>query len=145
MDKLTDQQLQELLEIQRRNPSDSAQLNADHEDVLFYNRLFDELANEPSGAYVSYSFAPTVIREIQQNALSQSEFKTFVVYGVGTLISLITTGFILFLLQKEALTLLLQALGKFGLPVLVTVAGFGIIQWADYRLLKRIQKRSSAN
>ncbi|WP_338876521.1 hypothetical protein WBJ53_12815 [Spirosoma sp. SC4-14] len=141
MDKRTDSQLQEWLDKQVRAKQRTESLNESDEDFLLYKRLFTELSNEPAHS-LSHSFAPNVIRQIQQRSLARREARLFLFYGLGLSLTLILTGSILFAAQNEALTALQQAFSRLGIPILFGLLLVALIQGADYYLLNRVRKRS---
>ena len=134
MNRLTDQQIQALLDDQRTNPQHLTYIDPADEEIQLYGRLFDELAKEPPNTVLSYAFSPKVIQQIQQQAIARSESKALVLYGLGLLIMLITMGAVLFLSDGNALQLLVQAFAKLTLPLLLSLIGVAVIQWVDYRL-----------
>ncbi|GAB4037206.1 hypothetical protein [Spirosoma gilvum] len=137
MNSLTDQQLQELLDAQFRRRDKTTPLPADEEDVRIYQRLFEELASEPPQLSLSYSFAANVTRQIQKQALDRSERRTFVLYGLSVLFLIGAAIGVLTAASDHAVRELTGTFARLGLPMLLTLLGLGLIQWADYRLVKR--------
>ncbi|GAB3496585.1 hypothetical protein GCM10027341_15590 [Spirosoma knui] len=132
--KLTDQQIQELLDSQRHAPT-SVRSQADDEAVDTYRALFDELSTEP--AYdLSYAFSANVVRQIQQQTIARIERKAMVLYGLCSLGLVGCAASLVFFVDQESLVLLKQLLVRFWLPLLLTGGGLSLIQWLDYRFVK---------
>lgn len=142
MDRLTDSQLQELLDLQVKNQERNELPDDSNEDLLFYKQLFTELSQEPDYS-LSYTFAPTVVRQVQQQALARSEARIVAFYGFSVLLIVMLVGILLSTAQPGALTLAQQVVNRFGVPVLFALFVFGLIQWADYYVLKRLRRLNS--
>jgi|GEM_PF-1488934 len=142
MDRLTDSQLQELLDQQVRKQEKNELPDELSNDFLLYRRLFTELSAEPNYS-LSYTFAPTVVRQVQQQALARSEARIVAFYGFSVLLVIVLVGILLSTAQPGVLTLAQQVVSRFGVPVLFTLFVFGLIQWADYYVLKRLRRLNS--
>ncbi|MBN8823730.1 MULTISPECIES: hypothetical protein [unclassified Spirosoma] len=143
MNPLTDQQLQELLDKQFRNHDNSTPIHTDDREFRRYQQLFEELSNEPPQTALSYSFATTATRLIQKQELARTERRALVLYGLGVFVSFCIAIALLTMAPDNALSELANTFSRFALPMLVILAGFGLIQWADYRLITRTTKGAS--
>lgn len=139
MNKLPDQQLQEFLENKQHNVTTKTPLNVSTDDIQLYNRLFDELATEPADTFLSYSFSANVTHLIGRQIIDRNERNALILYGVSVLLTVCVVCLILFAFQVKVLTLLGHSLSLFAIPMMVAAVAIGFIQWADYRLLKRVK------
>lgn len=143
MNPLTDQQLQELLDAQFRQHNNTPPPDIANGDFGLYQHLFEALATEPPQTVLPYSFAANVTRQIQKKELARSERRTWVLYGLSLLLLPAVTVGILILAPGYPIHKLMETGSRFGLPALLVLAGFGLVQWADYRLIKRAGKHPS--
>ncbi|GAB3946463.1 hypothetical protein GCM10028805_17030 [Spirosoma harenae] len=139
MNKRTDQQLQEFLDVHLRSHGTASSTAPDEEEMQAYKRLFDGLSAEPADMFLPYSFAATLARMVQRKAQNRREIKTFVLYGLGLCIALLITASILYTAPDNAYILLEKGFLRLAIPLFVTLTGFGLIQLADYWLIKRIR------
>ncbi|WP_080057111.1 hypothetical protein [Spirosoma aerolatum] len=140
MNQLNDQQLQELLDAQFRNHDNSTPIHTDDREFRLYQWLFEELSSEPPQTALSYSFAITTTRLIQKQELARTERRAFVLYSLGVLVGVGIAIGLLTMAPDNALSELANTFSRFGLSMLLILVGFGLIQWADYRLIKRTPK-----
>ncbi|UFH52889.1 hypothetical protein [Spirosoma sp. KNUC1025] len=140
MNKLTDQQIQQWLQMQRRSGEKRTETGSDETEFELYNRLFDELAAEPANTTLPYLFAANVTRQIQQQVITRNETRVFVLYGATILFIFLITGLILFAAHREALTAFELGLSRLAMPLFLLVMSIILIQWADYRFVKRLEK-----
>lgn len=139
MKKLTDEQIQKLVEQQQTDQVEGEAAG----DLHMYRLLFDALKEEPEGG-LSVNFAGRVAQEafVQAEQRQNKRYLLLQLLSIGLTLPLLI--FVLFIYQPELTHTLISYIYEARWIVVFTILMFTLIQIADYSLV-RSQKRISSH
>ncbi len=131
MKKLTDEEIQKLLDEQAVSSFDSI-------DMKTYQLLFEALEEAPSEG-LPMGFADQVVREAAHISLKRQIRYYWLLIGASILIALSASMAIIFFYQQPSAIKILAWLAEARWIILFGLLMFALVQVADYRLVNRKQ------
>ena len=133
MKKLTDKEIQELLETQNQKL-----VYTDSSDVKAYQLLFEALKEEPSEG-LPMGFADQVVREAARISVQKQVRRYWLFTFLSIFIALFISIFFLLFYQQPGATLFFEWIAEVRWIVLFILFMFALVQWAAYRLIRKKQ------
>ncbi|WPP52983.1 hypothetical protein [Catalinimonas niigatensis] len=133
MKKLTDEEIQKLLETQ-----DQDLAYMDSSDAKMYQLLFEALKEEPSEG-LSMSFANQVVREALNTDVQRQVRRYWLFTFVSIFVAVCVSVFFLLFYQQPAAKIFFEWILQVRWIILFGLFMFALIQLADYRLVNRKQ------
>lgn len=133
MKKLTDEEIQKLLETQ-----DQDLAYMDSSDAKMYQLLFEALEEEPSEG-LSMGFADQVVREALNIDVQKQVRRYWLFTFVSIFVAVCVSVFFLLFYQQPAAKIFFEWVLQARWIVLFSLLMFALIQLADYRLVNRKQ------
>jgi hypothetical protein len=131
MKKLTDEEIQRLLETQ-----DQELAYAHSSDVKTYQLLFEALKEEPSEG-LPMGFADQVVREAAKISVQKQVRRYWLFTFLSIFIALCVSIFFLLFYQQPGAMIFFEWVVEARWIVLFVLFMFALIQWADYHLMRK--------
>lgn len=131
MKKLSDKEIQELLESNMQDPSAAAS-----DDYKTYQLLFDTLAQAPEES-LPLNFAEKVSQKAVQLSVKKQVRRYWLMLGLSILFTLSICAVSLFIYQLPAALMIYNWISEVRWIVLFSLVMLGLIQFADYWLMNK--------
>ena len=136
MKDMNDDELQAWLESQFQAGEKPPGPETEEDAVQLYRQIFEELSTKPP-ASLSYGFSSAVVRKIQQKEVIRKERRAYVVFGCCLLLMPLVALAMQAVFRNTDLAQTFRAINAIKFPALFVVLLLSLIQWADYRFVKR--------
>jgi hypothetical protein len=136
MKEMNDDELQTWLDAQFQTGEKPPGQETEEEAVQLYRQIFEELSTKPP-ANLSYGFSTAVVRQIQQKEVVRKEHRAYVVFGCCLLLMPLVALAMQAVFRNNDLVQTFRAIDAIKFPAMFVVLLLGLIQWADYRFVKR--------
>jgi sterol desaturase/sphingolipid hydroxylase (fatty acid hydroxylase superfamily) len=133
MKKLTDEEIQKLLEENLSTPGDDF---AEDDDIKAYQFLFESLKEEPLTG-LPYNFSKKVSAQIKVANNRRQDVKLYFFVTIAIMLTVaIVAGFMAVFNYKSTLQLV-NVIGTYKWVILFILAGIVAVQYADQKVVKR--------
>jgi hypothetical protein len=135
MKKLTDEEIQKLLEQNLNIPGDEL---GDNDDVKAYQLLFDGLKQEPETG-LPYNFAKKVVGQIQSAKNRRQDVKLYWLMGVAVILMFITAAVFMAAYNYTDTIKLVSVLNTYKWIIVFVVVVILGVQYFDQRLVRKVK------